>query len=115
MFREFRSLTTLLIIQILGGIWYFFAIQRERTCWEYGCREKGCESTNFDCNDNIFRNVTLLNILCPTNPQNATLFDFGIFLGAVQSDMLRSTNFSRKLLQCFWWGLRNLRFGKLRS
>ncbi|CAL9025971.1 unnamed protein product [Prunus brigantina] len=93
---------------ILGGIWYFFAIQRERTCWEYGCRENGCGSANFDCNDNIFRNVTLLNILCPTNPPNATLFDFGIFLGAVQSDMLRSTNFSKKLLQCFWWGLRNL-------
>ncbi|CAL8169907.1 unnamed protein product [Prunus armeniaca] len=93
---------------ILGGLWYFFAIQRERACWEYGCRENGCGSANFDCNSNIFRNVTLLNVLCPTNPPNATLFDFGIFLGAVQSDMLRSTNFSKKLLQCFWWGLRNL-------
>ena len=52
MFREVRSLTTLLIIQILGGLWYFFAIQRERACWEYGCRENGCGSANFDCNSN---------------------------------------------------------------
>ncbi|XP_050364413.1 cyclic nucleotide-gated ion channel 1-like [Argentina anserina] len=94
---------------VLGAIWYFFAIQRETACWVNACRgESGCEPSTFICNNNVFRNVTHLNSLCPKNPPDATVFDFGIFLDALQSGMLESTDFPQKLLQCFWWGLRNL-------
>ncbi|XP_048427186.1 cyclic nucleotide-gated ion channel 1 isoform X2 [Pyrus x bretschneideri] len=58
-----------------------------------------------------FRNVTLLNNLCrpaTANPPTATLFDFGIFLDAIQSGILSSTDFPQKFLHCFWWGLRNI-------
>ncbi|GLT53352.1 hypothetical protein SLA2020_266300 [Shorea laevis] len=37
-----------------------------------------------------------------------TLFDFGIFLDALQSGVVESTDFPQKLFYCFWWGLRNL-------
>ncbi|XP_061999233.1 cyclic nucleotide-gated ion channel 1-like, partial [Rosa rugosa] len=106
----FNFLPFILSGHILGAIWYFFAIQREIACWEHGCRsEDGCNVSSFDCDDNGTRNITNLDILCPINPSNETLlFDFGVFLGAVQSGMMGSTNFSQKLLQCFWWGLRNL-------
>ncbi|KAM5573987.1 hypothetical protein ABKV19_013486 [Rosa sericea] len=94
---------------VFGAMWYFFAVQREATCWEKACQSKnGCQPISFDCDSNEFRNITLLNDLCPINPQNATLFDFGIFLDAIQSGMLESTDFPQKLFQCFWWGLRNL-------
>lgn len=94
---------------VLGAIWYFFAIQRETACWVYACQgENGCEPSTFDCDNKVFRNITRLNYLCPKNPPNATLFDYGIFLDALQSGMLESTDFPQKLLQCFWWGLQNL-------
>lgn len=109
---KIRSFTTLLVLQILGAIWYSFAIQRTTACWEYGCQsQNGCELSIFDCNDKSERrNITLLNDVCNTgNSSDATLFNFGIFLDSVQSGVLESTNFSQKLWQCFWWALRNLR------
>lgn len=54
--------------------------------------------------------MTLLNDLCPIDPPNAKLFDFGIYLDVLQSGILRSTDYPKKFSNCFWWGLRNLRF-----
>ena len=52
------------------------------------------------------------NDFCPINPPNATVFDFGIFLGALQSGITASTDFPKKILLCFGWSLRNLRSEK---
>nr|POE80363.1 cyclic nucleotide-gated ion channel 1 [Quercus suber] len=41
-------------------------------------------------------------------PPNTTLFDFGIFLDALQSGTVASKDFPRKFAYRFWWGLRNL-------
>ncbi|VVA22630.1 PREDICTED: cyclic nucleotide-gated [Prunus dulcis] len=105
-------LAVLPVPQVFGAFWYFFSIQREIACWGHACQSgNGCEFRIFDCDDGTLRNVTLLNDFCSVNPSSAKLFDFGIYLDAVQSGMLRSTNFRRKVMQCFSWGVRNLRFG----
>ncbi|CAB4284496.1 unnamed protein product [Prunus armeniaca] len=94
---------------VFGAFWYFFSIQRQIACWGHACQSgNGCEFRIFDCDDGTLRNVTLLNDLCPINPSNAKVFDFGIYLDALQSGMLGSTNFPQKVLQCFSWGIRNL-------
>lgn len=99
------------ILQVIGALWYIFAIQREIACWQYACQsENGCEPNTFRCDDTSVRNVTVLNELCPINPPNATLFDFGIFVDALQYSVKQSTNFPDRFLNCFWWGLRHLRF-----
>ncbi|KAH7538193.1 hypothetical protein FEM48_Zijuj03G0172900 [Ziziphus jujuba var. spinosa] len=80
-------------------------------CWHNACRHhgSGCISTTFDCNEDISVNRTILNDFCPINPPNATVFDFGIFLDALQQGVLGPMDFTKKFLQCYWWGLRNLR------
>ncbi|XP_048427009.1 cyclic nucleotide-gated ion channel 1 [Pyrus x bretschneideri] len=96
---------------VFGAFWYFFAIQLETVCWQYACRsENGCELGGFNCKDeDTFGNVTLLNNICrPANPPTETSFNFGIFLDAIQSGILSSTDFPRKFLHCFLWGLQNL-------
>lgn len=39
-----------------------------------------------------------------------TEFDYGIFKGAVESDIISSTNFGEKFLYCLWFGLKSLRY-----
>ncbi|XP_021807686.1 cyclic nucleotide-gated ion channel 1-like [Prunus avium] len=94
---------------VIGALWYIFAIQREIACWQYACQsENGCEPNTFRCDDTSVSNVTVLNELCPINPPNATLFNFGIFVHALQYSVIQSTKFSERFLNCFWWGLRHL-------
>ncbi|XP_024187979.1 cyclic nucleotide-gated ion channel 1-like [Rosa chinensis] len=93
---------------IFGAFWYFFSIQREIECWGHACRiENGCEFST-SCVQNPYRNITLLENLCPVNPPNKQVFDFGIFHDALQSSMQGSTNFLQKCSRSFSWGLRNL-------
>ncbi|KAI5325617.1 hypothetical protein L3X38_034691 [Prunus dulcis] len=111
-FPTLRASRALNRMRVFGAFWYFFSIQREIACWGHACQSgNGCEFRIFDCDDGTLRNVTLLNDFCSVNPSSAKVFDFGIYLDAVQSGMLRSTNFRRKVMQCFSWGVRNLRFG----
>ncbi|KAL6142118.1 hypothetical protein ACLB2K_060401 [Fragaria x ananassa] len=98
----------LLASHVLGSFWYLFSVQRELDCWKDACqKEKSCE---FDvrCDANTFRNVTFLHSSCPINSPNATIYDFGIFLSALQSGMQESTDLTEKFLICFSWGVRNL-------
>lgn len=80
------------------------------SCWHQACSNtEGCIAT-LSCKDNTSTNITFLNELCPISPSNATLFDFGIFLDAVESGNTGPIYFSRKFFFTFWWGIRNLRF-----
>ncbi|XP_062178280.1 cyclic nucleotide-gated ion channel 1-like isoform X2 [Alnus glutinosa] len=105
----FNFFLYILASHVLGALWYFFSIQQESNCWQIACENHiGCTpSTGFRC-DHSSGNYTFLNDYCPVNPPNITLFDFGIFLGALQSGIIASTNFPPKFSHCFWWGLRNL-------
>ncbi|KAG7981344.1 hypothetical protein I3843_05G229200 [Carya illinoinensis] len=94
---------------ILGGFWYFFSIERETACWHLACENHiECNRSSFDCKDRSVGNYTFLNDYCPIQTPNTTAFDFGIFQGALQSGTVASMDFPRKILYCFWWGLRNL-------
>ncbi|KAL6294167.1 hypothetical protein ACE6H2_002309 [Prunus campanulata] len=94
----------ILASHILGAIWYFFAIQRMTACWQYACQiENGCDPNTFGCHYQTFKDD-----LCPISSPNATIFDFGIFLGVLQSGAPSSTNFLQKFSNCFCWGLQNL-------
>ncbi|BBH03741.1 cyclic nucleotide gated channel 1 [Prunus dulcis] len=105
----FNLFLYILASHVIGAFWYYFSIQREIACWEYACRsENGCEPSTFSCDDPSLRNITILNELCPINPPNKAIFDFGIFTDALQSGVLQTTNFPMKFLNCFWWGLQNL-------
>ncbi|KAF3947654.1 hypothetical protein CMV_026241 [Castanea mollissima] len=98
----------LLAGHVLGAFWYFFSTQRMTACWHKYCeRETGCVQSSFnrDLNEG---NHTFLNNVCRINKPDAKLFDFGIFLEALQSGVFQSTDFPQKLFYCFWWGLQNL-------
>ncbi|XP_048327026.1 cyclic nucleotide-gated ion channel 1 isoform X2 [Ziziphus jujuba] len=100
----------ILASHILGSFWYFFSIQRETSCWKQACQGKTgqCATRICDCGSS---NATLLDLSCPKDPSNTTtLFDFGIFLDALKSDVVDSNlnDFPKKVFYCFWWGLRHL-------
>ncbi|XP_034203834.1 cyclic nucleotide-gated ion channel 1-like [Prunus dulcis] len=100
----------ILASHVLGAFWYFLAAQQMISCWKRACRYgNGCGTSTFNCHDHqTLRDITVLNDLCPINPPNTTLFDFGIYLNVLQSGALWSTDYPLKFLNSFCWGLRNL-------
>ncbi|KAL5744786.1 hypothetical protein ACOSP7_027658 [Xanthoceras sorbifolium] len=101
----FNLFLYMLASHVLGAFWYLFSIERETTCWRQACRGRlGCE---LYCERGVANN-TFLSDLCPVQTPNETLFNFGIFLDALQSGVVESTYFPQKFFYCFWWGLQNL-------
>ncbi|CAL9027682.1 unnamed protein product, partial [Prunus brigantina] len=109
----------ILAAHLYGALWYRLSLQREVDCWLHACHDKrvGCDLAQtgyaFYCGTeihfpNLHLNITHIKASCPINPPDPTIFDFGIFLYALQSDLTRSTSIKRNFLQSFWWGLRNL-------
>ncbi|KAL6131225.1 hypothetical protein ACLB2K_069601 [Fragaria x ananassa] len=105
----FNFFQYILACHILGASWFFFSIQREMLCWYQVCvKHKTC-GTYFKCNDvNSSRNITKLVELCPMNPPNSTVYDFGIFVNPLGTSSRTPINFSTKFSYSFWWGVRNL-------
>lgn len=68
--------------------------------------DNGCK---LYCDDGQGNN-SFLGDLCPIQRADTKLFNFGIFLGALESGIVESTYFPKKFFYCFWWGLRNLRY-----
>ncbi|XP_021825372.1 cyclic nucleotide-gated ion channel 1-like [Prunus avium] len=103
----------ILASHMLGAIWYFLAIQRETICWHEACKStEGCKAIHY-CDEidtsRSTNNITFVNEKCPINPANAKLFDFGIFLEALQSvNTAGQINFSTKFFYTLWWGFRNM-------
>ncbi|KAM2407546.1 hypothetical protein ACFX1X_026710 [Malus domestica] len=114
---------------LYGSMWYFFALSREIACWDdyvshhvhfgvshhvhgnsFYCNysERAKDMYSLRVNDDIRMGA---NLSCAVElPKNMTSlpFDYGIYLYALQSNMKTSEDLPRKILQCFWWGLRNL-------
>ncbi|MBA0853856.1 hypothetical protein Goshw_022921 [Gossypium schwendimanii] len=101
--KSFSNIST-----VFGAFWYLFSIEREYTCWKDACRNNTkCNPRSFYCDgDSSFS--MFLNQSCPIQTPNTTLFNFGIFLNALQSGVVESENFPEKFFYCFWWGLQNL-------
>lgn len=91
----------------LGALWYCLAIEREALCWQKACaNHMGCVKRSFYCNESPGEH-TFINDFCPISTPNSKLFDFGIFLDALQAGVLE-VNFPEKFVYCFRWGLQNL-------
>ncbi|KAJ1379310.1 RmlC-like jelly roll fold, partial [Sesbania bispinosa] len=97
---------------VIGAFWYLFSIERETTCWQEACRSNiMCNKADMYCNNQwggLSKISTFLNASCPINDEDKKLFDFGIFLDALQSGVVESRDFPQKFFYCFWWGLKNL-------
>ncbi|KAL1344321.1 cyclic nucleotide-gated ion channel 1-like [Arachis stenosperma] len=104
----FNLFLYMLASHVLGAFWYLFSIERETTCWQNACRRTKCNKAEIYCDDYQGSISTLLNNSCPIQEPNTTLFDFGIFLDALQSGVVASEDFPQKFFYCFWWGLQNL-------
>ncbi|GMP70519.1 hypothetical protein CsSME_00029333 [Camellia sinensis var. sinensis] len=103
----FNLFLYMLASHVLGALWYLFSIERETTCWKQACDKAGtCANFSVYCGQNA--GFGLLNTSCPIQTPNTALFDFGIFLSALQSGIVGSTDFPQKFFYCFWWGLQNL-------
>ncbi|XP_059432634.1 cyclic nucleotide-gated ion channel 1-like [Corylus avellana] len=104
----FNIFLYILASHVLGGLWYFFSVQRETACWHKACKkDHGCTPSSFKCGNSL-ENYAFLDGACPIHPPNTTLFDFGIFQNALESGIVSSTNILQKIMYCLWWGLRNL-------
>lgn len=105
----FNLFLYMLASHVLGAFWYLFSIERETTCWERACGGRSaCSDASFHCEADHTGFVQTLKDSCPLQTANATLFDFGIFLDALQSGVVGSKDFPQKFFYCFWWGLQNL-------
>jgi len=101
-------------LQVAGAFWYLFSIERETSCWQEACRNNTavCSKADMYCNDylgGLSKISTFLNTSCPIQNADKNLFDFGMFLDALQSGVVESRDFPQKFFYCFWWGLKNLR------
>ncbi|XP_022757541.1 putative cyclic nucleotide-gated ion channel 13 [Durio zibethinus] len=104
----------MLASHVVGAFWYLFSIEREDDCWRKAIGS-GKERALYCDRDSTTINTTsvsLLNSSCPfTNPDNIKdpkVFNFGIFIDALQSGVVETSEFRKKFFYCFWWGLRNL-------
>ncbi|XP_059445397.1 LOW QUALITY PROTEIN: cyclic nucleotide-gated ion channel 1 [Corylus avellana] len=110
----FNLFLYMLASHVLGAFWYLFSIERETTCWQNACGNNtaACTPGSLFCDSKAVGDMKgvdiFLNSSCPVQTPNTTLFDFGIFLDALDSGVVESTDFPQKLFYCFWWGLRNL-------
>ncbi|KAK6285782.1 Ion transport domain - like 1 [Theobroma cacao] len=103
----------MLASHFVGALWYLISIEREDRCWR-DATPSG-ERVALYCEDKSEINydlVRLLNTSCPfTNPDDITdpkVFNFGIFIDALESGVVETWDFPEKFFYCFWWGLRNL-------
>lgn len=108
----FNLVLYMLASHIIGAFWYLLAIEREYRCWYGACKKKvACDTTYLYCGDH-HRNNTFLTESCPfikpDDIKDPSVFNFGIFIGALESGVVESKDFPRKFFYCFWWGLRNL-------
>ncbi|CAL9243332.1 unnamed protein product [Arabidopsis halleri] len=106
----FNLFLYMLASHVFGAFWYLFSIERETVCWKQACEKtnSSCIPSLLYCDRQIPGGNAFLNESCPIQTPNTTLFDFGIFLNALQSGVVESQDFPQKFFYCFWWGLQNL-------
>ncbi|CAA7057787.1 unnamed protein product [Microthlaspi erraticum] len=98
---------------VIGALWYLIAIEKKDRCWREACGiTPGCNLKNLYCARGGGDNHQFLNTSCPLiDPDqitNSTVFNFGMYIGALKSGVVESRDFPKKFFYCFWWGLRNL-------
>ncbi|XP_042384145.1 cyclic nucleotide-gated ion channel 1-like isoform X1 [Zingiber officinale] len=106
----FNLFLYMLASHVLGAFWYFLSIEREDSCWRHACRTQNCTTTSWYCSNGERESIItdFISANCPITPPNPEIFDFGIYLQALQLDIVKPINFLEKFFYCFWWGLQNL-------
>lgn len=115
-----NSMNHILMQQIVGALWYLFAIERKDACWIWACKEtQPCNISNLYCarevtNSDAWRNFTdvFIEPKCAVTDEDKgnSLFKYGIYAQALSSGVLDSEKFISKYFYCLWWGLQNLRY-----
>ncbi|KAI4330947.1 hypothetical protein MLD38_029183 [Melastoma candidum] len=104
----FNLLLFVIVGHVLGAFWYLLSVGRNMDCWKRACENhSGCDVATLYCLRSS-EEKTYLNESCPIETSDNPPFDFGIYLPALQSHIVSSSDFSLKMAYCFWWGLRNL-------
>ncbi|KAI4384836.1 hypothetical protein MLD38_002938 [Melastoma candidum] len=107
----FNLILFMISSHVVGAFWYLLAVGRTMDCFKSACLKTGCQIPSLYCNGHSdhLGNKAFLNHDClKETTQGTPPFDFGIYLPALQTKIVGSTNFSLKISYCFWWGLRNL-------
>lgn len=110
----FNLFLYMLASHVVGAFWYLFAIERKHQCWRDACLrdDHNCYINLLYCGKDPDQNNEFLSKFCPLLEPNEIKtskdFNFGIFLDALQSNVVEMTDFPKKFLYCFWWGLRSL-------
>ncbi|XP_021760319.1 cyclic nucleotide-gated ion channel 1-like [Chenopodium quinoa] len=112
----FNLFLYMLASHVTGAVWYLFAIDRQSKCWHKSCLGERCHNLSLYCKmqDTIVgaKNFEFNSTYCkPVNPNDisdGSVFNFGMYYDALQSEVVQSKPFLRKFFYCFWWGLRNL-------
>ncbi|KAM1407456.1 hypothetical protein ACFX2F_002037 [Malus domestica] len=87
---------------VTGAFWYFFSIERITKCWGEACEYHGGAHCYLFCDD-TFAAKAFADDSCSTNTMNS-----GIYSDALESIVLDSTPFVKRISYCFWWGIQNL-------
>lgn len=111
----YNLLLYMLASHVLGACWYLLALERQDTC-----RRKACANSTTHCvleslycdgknpRDSLSNQTKeFLNHYCNTSDTNK-MFDFGIYVGALDNGIISSRKFLDKYFYCLWWGLQNL-------
>ncbi|XP_004295483.1 PREDICTED: uncharacterized protein LOC101299073 [Fragaria vesca subsp. vesca] len=60
----FNLFLYILASHVLGALWYFFAIERETSCWHRACRKTaGCIASAYKCSVSVFMQSATTNAL----------------------------------------------------
>ncbi|KAK1559412.1 hypothetical protein Q3G72_014202 [Acer saccharum] len=105
----------MLASHVIGAFWFLFSVEQQDSCWHEACKKLGnaCVPEYLYCEGRPpSANYSFLNSSCPfTSPDeinSSSVFNFGIFIDALQSGVAEKRDFPKKFFYCFWWGLRNL-------
>ncbi|KAI3929318.1 hypothetical protein MKX01_006554 [Papaver californicum] len=89
--------------------WYLHSIERQDRCWRDACgNNQTCNPLSLYCwgTSLVVADKTFLKDSCPLN--ESAPFNFGIYLDALKSGVVESSDFPSKLFYCLWWGLGSL-------
>ncbi|KAL2622926.1 hypothetical protein R1flu_003131 [Riccia fluitans] len=113
----YNLLLYMLASHVVGACWYLLAVERQDTCWRSVCYPAdGCRTDYFDCgsrdNDlefarSLWRSSPNTSIIQTTCSSNGT-FQYGLYINALENNIISSVKFVDKYFYCLWFGLLNL-------
>ncbi|KAI4389165.1 hypothetical protein MLD38_001421 [Melastoma candidum] len=104
--NQLHILTTIISIRVFGAVWYILSLARIEDCWRDASILIG-KDLNVDCGTSFTdRYVNMTDLLWGCN--NGTTIDYGIYVEAIESQIVSSPSFTEKVMYCFWWAFQNI-------